>query len=66
MLCGACVYQTSVQWHNFPMLSCYSEYTLGVSMCLFPELSSTYFLAGWLAIMLDSLAKRHAKDDLHI
>lgn len=35
-------------------------------MCFFPELSSTYFLAGWLAIMLDSLAKRHAKDDLHI
>lgn len=35
-------------------------------MYLFPEPCSTYFLAGWLPIMLDSLAKRRAKADLHI
>lgn len=50
-----------VTWRDFTMLSCYFEYTLETSIYLFLELHSTYFLAGWLAVML-----RHAKDDLHI
>lgn len=50
-----------VTWRDFTMLSCYCEYTLETSIYLFLELHSTYFLAGWLAVML-----RHAKDDLHI
>lgn len=48
-------------WRDFTMLSCYFEYTLEISIYLFLELHSTYFLAGWLDVML-----RHAKDDLHI
>lgn len=61
-----CVCETSVKWHDFPMLSCYFERTPEISTYLFPELCSTYLLAGWLAVMLDSLAKRRAKADLHI